>query len=74
MNGSVRDSFTPLDHSTLKTNDIDLGSSGVTILPDSLGSAFHPHHPRDRQNRNPLLARSGQSGSLTQRVTKIYKK
>ena len=52
--GSVRDFFTPLDQSTLNTNDIDLGSSGVIILPDSLGSAAHPH----------LLLATGKTGIL----------
>jgi chitodextrinase len=39
----VVDFFTPMDQLTLAANDIDLGSGGVTILPDSLGSTNHPH-------------------------------
>jgi hypothetical protein len=39
----VSDYFTPGDQSTLATADIDLGSGGVTILPDGLGNAAHPH-------------------------------
>jgi chitodextrinase len=35
--------FTPKDQDTLRAGDIDLGSGGVTILPDSVGSAAHPH-------------------------------
>jgi hypothetical protein len=41
--GSVVDFFTPADQATLSANDVDLGSSGVIVLPDSLGSAQHPH-------------------------------
>jgi hypothetical protein len=52
--GGVLDFFTPLDQSTLSANDIDLGSSGVIILPDSLGSAAHPH----------LLLATGKTGIL----------
>ena len=52
--GGVLDFFTPLDQSTLNANDIDLGSSGVIILPDSLGSAAHPH----------LLLATGKTGIL----------
>jgi hypothetical protein len=39
----VVDFFTPMDQLTLAANDIDLGSGGVTILPDSVGSTSHPH-------------------------------
>jgi fibronectin type 3 domain-containing protein len=41
--GSVLDYFTPFNQATLEVNDIDLGSSGPMILPDSVGSAAHPH-------------------------------
>ena len=41
--GSVVDFFTPFDQDTLRANDVDLGSGGVVILPDSVGSAAHPH-------------------------------
>ena len=37
------DWFTPFNRSTFDANDIDLGSSGVMILPDSVASATHPH-------------------------------
>jgi hypothetical protein len=40
--GSVADFFTPFDQSTLSANDVDLGSSGVIVLPDALGSTAHP--------------------------------
>jgi len=52
--GSVLDFFTPLNQSTLNANDVDLGSSGVIILPDSLGSTAHPH----------LLLATGKTGIL----------
>jgi len=39
----VLDFFTPKDQDTLRQNDIDLGSGGVTILPDGFGNATHPH-------------------------------
>jgi hypothetical protein len=41
--GSLLDWFTPFNRSTLDANDIDLGSAGPIILPDSVGSAAHPH-------------------------------
>jgi len=41
--GSILDWFTPFNQATLAANDVDLGSDGVLILPDSVGSAAHPH-------------------------------
>jgi len=41
--GSLLDWFTPFNRSTLDANDIDLGSAGVIILPDTVGSTAHPH-------------------------------
>jgi hypothetical protein len=41
--GAILDWFTPFNQSVFNANDIDLGSSGVIILPDSVGSAAHPH-------------------------------
>ncbi len=41
--GLLLDWFTPFNRSTLDANDVDLGSAGVVILPDSVGSAAHPH-------------------------------
>ncbi len=40
---SVTDYFTPYDQATLAANDTDLGSGGPLLLPDSVGSAAHPH-------------------------------
>ena len=39
----VVDYFTPSNQQTLYTEDLDLGSGGPLLLPDSVGSAAHPH-------------------------------
>jgi fibronectin type 3 domain-containing protein len=39
----VVDYFTPFDQARLAAGDIDQGSGGIMILPDSAGSAAHPH-------------------------------
>jgi fibronectin type 3 domain-containing protein len=39
----VVDYFTPFDQARLSAGDIDQGSGGVMLLPDSAGSAAHPH-------------------------------
>ena len=41
--GTRIDYFTPFDQNVMQENDIDLGSSGPIILPDSVGSSAHPH-------------------------------
>jgi hypothetical protein len=41
--GSILDWFTPFNQSVFSANDIDLGSSGVIILPDAVASTTHPH-------------------------------
>lgn len=38
---SVSDYFTPFDQATLSNDDIDLGSSGFTLLPDQPGAVPH---------------------------------
>jgi len=35
--GAILDWFTPFNQSVFNANDIDLGSGGITILPDSVG-------------------------------------
>ena len=40
---SVADFFTPANQSDLNEGDLDLGSGGAIVLPDSAGSAAHPH-------------------------------
>jgi hypothetical protein len=46
--------FTPYDQANLESTDADLGSSGLVLLPDSVGSASHPH----------LLVASGKAGKI----------
>ena len=40
---AVADYFTPFDQANRAAVDTDLGSSGPMLLPDSAGSATHPH-------------------------------
>jgi hypothetical protein len=40
---SVGDFFTPSNQDELNVNDWDLGSGAPVVLPDSMGSAAHPH-------------------------------
>ena len=57
MNGwgmQVLDYFTPFNEQPLDAADRDLGSAGPILLPDSLGSAAHPH----------LLLGSGKEGKI----------
>jgi hypothetical protein len=53
-NLSVTDYFTPYERDYLDQNDLDLGSGGVLLLPDSAGSAAHPH----------LLVQGGKEGKI----------
>ena len=50
----VQDFFTPYEFQTLNDNDADLGSGGTMLLPDSVGSAAHPH----------LMVETGKSGKI----------
>ncbi len=44
INGlAVSDYFTPSNQASMAANDEDLGSGGPILLPDSAGSAAHPH-------------------------------
>ena len=40
---TVSDYFTPSNQQQLASADADLGSGGLMLLPDSVGSAAHPH-------------------------------
>ena len=51
---SVADFFTPYNQATLAANDTDFGSGGQVLLPDSAGSATHPH----------LLVAAGKEGKI----------
>lgn len=50
----VVDYFVPMNVDNLNAGDTDLGSGGPLVLPDSLGSAAHPH----------LLVGGGKEGKL----------
>jgi hypothetical protein len=50
----VADYFTPFNQANLNNGDVDLGSGGPFLLPDSAGSAAHPH----------LLVGSGKEGRI----------
>ena len=51
---SVADYFTPFNAGLLDVNDLDLGSSGALLLPDSAGTPQHPH----------LLVSGGKEGRI----------
>jgi uncharacterized protein (TIGR03437 family) len=40
---AATDYFTPFNYAALNSRDLDTGSSGILLLPDSVGSAAHPH-------------------------------
>jgi len=48
------DYFCPHDQANLNSSDLDLGSGGPTLLPDSAGSTGHPH----------LLVGGGKAGKV----------
>jgi sugar lactone lactonase YvrE len=51
---AVADYFTPYDQATLEAIDLDLGPGGPILLPDSVGSATHPH----------LIVGNGKEGTI----------
>jgi hypothetical protein len=51
---SVADYFTPWNQAILDARDLDQGSGGVLLLPDSVGSAADPH----------LLLQVGKTGTI----------
>jgi hypothetical protein len=50
----VADYFTPFNWTELDRTDADLGSGGVMLLPESVGSAAHPH----------LMVETGKDGHI----------
>jgi uncharacterized protein (TIGR03437 family) len=48
------DYFTPFNVDSLNNRDLDIGSSGAVLLPDSMGSPAHPH----------LLVSAGKEGRI----------
>jgi hypothetical protein len=40
---ALADYFTPFNQLDLNLQDLDIGSAGLILLPDSVGSAAHPH-------------------------------
>src|SRR5262249_14032420 len=53
-NAKVLDYFTPFNQNDLNNADADLGSGGLLLLPDSVGSQAHPH----------LLVGAGKEGKI----------
>jgi hypothetical protein len=51
---AVADYFTPSNQLSMAINDLDLGSGGPILLPDSVGSATHPH----------LMVGAGKEGTI----------
>jgi hypothetical protein len=50
----VTDYFTPFNWQQLDNGDLDLGSGGTMLLPDSVGNSQHPH----------LIVETGKTGRL----------
>lgn len=53
-NLAVQDYFAPFNFASLNRDDVDVGSSGVALLPDEAGSVIHPH----------LMAGAGKEGRI----------
>jgi PA14 domain/Chitobiase/beta-hexosaminidase C-terminal domain len=51
---ALADYFTPFDQLAMNLADLDLGSAGQILLPDSVGNVAHPH----------LLVATGKNGTL----------
>src|ERR1700693_2557914 len=61
---SVLDKFIPFNQTALNEVDLGLGSSGALLLPDSAGSAAHPHvlFTSGKEGRMYLLDRDALGG------------
>jgi len=62
---SVTDYFTPFNQDVLNILDVDLGSTGAVLLPDTAGSIAHPHllFTVGKEGRLYLLDRDRLGGS-----------
>ncbi len=58
----LSDSFTPYDQAYLADNDLDLGSTGVTLLPDQPGSRPHLAVTSSKAGRVYVLDRDALGG------------
>src|SRR5262249_48070139 len=72
---TVSDYFTPFDQQTLQANDMDLGSTGFTLLPDQPGAVAHLGVCSAKSGKIYLLNRDNlgkfQAGSDSQIVQSI---
>ena len=72
---SVSDYFTPFDQQNLANNDIDVGSAGLTLLPDQPGPVTHLGISAGKSGKIYLINRDSmgkfQSGSDSQIVQSI---
>ena len=60
----LQDFYTPSQNALWTTNDLDLASSGVTVLPDGAGPTAHPNVlvGSDKQGHLWMIDRSSMSG------------
>jgi hypothetical protein len=68
---TVADYFTPFNWQMLDSQDLDLGSGGTMLLPDSVGSSAHPHLVVEtgKTGRLYLLDREGLGGNSPDQAT-----
>jgi hypothetical protein len=68
---TVADYFTPFNWQMLDSQDLDLGSGGTMLLPDSVGSSAHPHLVVEtgKTGRLYLLDRDGLGGNSPDQAT-----
>jgi hypothetical protein len=61
---AVQDFYTPANYATWSSEDLDLSSSGVTVLPDGIGPSAHPNLlvGSDKQGHLWMIDRSSMSG------------
>jgi hypothetical protein len=68
---TVRDYFTPFDQQTLDTTDLDLGSGGVTLLPDQATPHTHELLGGGKEGTLYLIDRDNLGGYNTTGDTQI---